>query len=310
MLALLNRVFDRARWEWREWRHPSLPPFVHEELDHALLDEIAWQPGERVLDIGCAYGAYLQALSARSVLPIGTDIDLVALQRASATGRPVTAADAQFLPFRDDAFDTLLCHKTLHLFGRIEQVISEFGRVLRPGGRIVFSSSNLSSPYARVHAAAIGDRRNRNWAKVNCLSAEQWCRAFRRHGFHVRATYSCNLVWPLVFRVRDTWLLPNEWMRRYSRWIRRFTRTPLRTARPIGAAMDFVIEMVKPNHGMRRVGRPRPTFARTSPKCYQPEAQARAKSHRRPKPIAPGGSQGSHLWMAARTEVPGSSTAH
>jgi len=228
---------------------------VHEELDHALLDEIVWRPGERVLDVGCAYGAYLQALSDRSVLPIGTDIDPVALERASATRRPVAAADGQFLPFCDGAFDTLLCHKTLHLFDRIEQVIGEFERVLRPGGRIVFSSSNLSSPYARIQAAALGNRRNGNWSKANRLSAEQWCRAFRRHGFHVRATYSCNLVWPLIFRVCDTWLLPNEWMRRYARWVRRFTRTPLRTARPIGAAMDYVIEVVKPNHGVR----PRPT---------------------------------------------------
>jgi hypothetical protein len=92
---------------------------------------------------------------------------------------------------------------------------------------------------------ALRGKWNPNWSRGNRWSADQWCRAFAACGLTTRAVYSCSLVWPMVFRVCDDWLVPNEWMRRYSRWIRRATQTPLRTQRPLGAAMDYVVEMVK-----------------------------------------------------------------
>ncbi|MFQ5411546.1 MAG: methyltransferase domain-containing protein [Phycisphaerae bacterium] len=248
MIPILHRITDRARGELREWRRPSRPAFLQEELDHVLLEQIPWHADERVLDVGCAHGVYMNALKRLGARITGIDISLDSLPRARAAGHAVAAASGSSLPFADAAFDTLLCHKTMYLFNTPDRAIREFSRVLRPGGRIVFSGSNTRSPYARIQRLAIGLTANRNWAFGNRLSATDWIRAFTRHGLRARSVYSCNLVWPLVFRVFDRWLIPNEWMRRYSRGMRRLSRIPLRAERPHPLAQDFVVEIVKPGN--------------------------------------------------------------
>jgi len=250
MLTLYRRITDRARWELREWRTPSAASFLQEELDRALLDAINWRPRENVLDVGCAKGAYLDALHRRGTAPTGIDISLAALQDARRSGRPVVAASGLALPFAANAFDTVICHKTMHLFQYPETVVSEFDRVLCAGGRVIFSTSNRTSPYARFKTGATGNGRNANWGFSNRWSATDWCHAFARRGLRTRSFFSCNLVWPLVYRICDLWLIPNKWMRRYNRWVRRISRMPLRTDHPHGAAMDYVVELVK--HAQRR----------------------------------------------------------
>jgi SAM-dependent methyltransferase len=48
-------------------------------------------------------------------------------------------ADAEALPFPDSSFDLVLGHAVLHHLPDLDQAFSEFHRVLRPGGRIVFA---------------------------------------------------------------------------------------------------------------------------------------------------------------------------
>lgn len=242
---LYGRIRDRLQWEVREWRTPSRPSFVQDELDTALFDEVSWREGERVLDVGCAHGIYMQRLIDRRVNVVGIDLDCRALARAADNACRVVAASGDTIPFADASFDTVLSHKTMHLFPQPDKVVAEFSRILRPGGRVVFSTSNLASPYARVQAAALRTGRNPNWGKNNRLCANEWCGLFRGAGMATTAVYSCNLVWPLVYRVCDKWIVPNEWMRRYTRWVRRTTRLPLRTDHPLGAAMDYVVEITK-----------------------------------------------------------------
>lgn len=246
MINLARRIAGRAKWEWREFRRPTRPTFLQEELDRALLDEVAWRPGERVLDVGCGTGVYLAALGSRSVDVIGIDTDMAPLRRAQSAGRPVAAASGLRLPFADGAFETVICHKTLYLFPRPLDAARELARVIRPGGRVVFSTSNTHAPYNRIKQIAVSRNDTVNWQSGNCWSLRDWCRTFAEFGLRTVATYSCNLVWPIVFRVCDRWLIPNEWMRRYNRWVRRFTGLPLRTKRPLGAALDYVAVVQKP----------------------------------------------------------------
>ena len=243
--GILARIIDRARFELREWRTPSNPSFIQEELDHALLNEIQWTPGQRVLDVGCASGQYCTAVQRHGVKVTGVDLSMQALTRARSAGHRVGQASALQLPFADGAFDMVLCHKTLYLLNPPQVAAAELARVVSNGGRIVFSTSNRTSPYMRAQQHARGRKSNARWQSANNWSAEQWIGAFKTLGCRTTAIYSCNLVWPIVYRVCDTWLIPNEWMRRYARTVRRLTRTPLRTARLLGAAQDYVIEVTR-----------------------------------------------------------------
>jgi len=238
-------MLDRARWEWREWRTPSNPSFIQEELDYALLHEVKWVAGARLLDVGCGSGAYCKALRERGVRTIGVDLAMASLTQARGAGISVGQASAIRLPFADATFDDVLCHKTLYLVNPPEAAAAELTRIVKPGGRLIFSTSNQTSPYMRVQAAVRQRSENSRWRTGNAWSASHWISALSRLGLIVSAIYSCNLIWPIVYRVCDTWLVPNEWMRRYTRKVRRLTGIPLRTERLLGFAQDYLIEMTR-----------------------------------------------------------------
>jgi ubiquinone/menaquinone biosynthesis C-methylase UbiE len=113
-----------------------------------LLDLGRVQPGERLLDIGCATGTL--ALAARK--RVGRDgqvngIDpserMIARARAKARRRGVDVAFdvavAQELPFADGAFDVVLCTLVAHQLphGHRRRCFAEMHRVLRPSGRLL-----------------------------------------------------------------------------------------------------------------------------------------------------------------------------
>jgi SAM-dependent methyltransferase len=104
-----------------------------------------WCAGADVLDAACGegYGAALLARSAASV--IGVDISAETV--AHAQGRYGTderlkfqAEDCASLPFAADTFDRVVSFETLEHVAAQEEMLSEFKRVLRPGGFLILSS--------------------------------------------------------------------------------------------------------------------------------------------------------------------------
>lgn len=113
------------------------------EADARLLGEVA---GRRVLEVGCGAASCARWLATEGAWPVAVDLSAGmlrhAVQAAERTGVrvPLAQADALALPFRDASFD-LACTA----FGAVPFVadsaalMREVHRVLRPGGRWVFS---------------------------------------------------------------------------------------------------------------------------------------------------------------------------
>jgi SAM-dependent methyltransferase len=74
--------------------------------------------GRRVLDLACG----------DRPMPGAIGLDLVRERGVAVQGR------AQALPFRDGAFDAVVCHLAFMLFDDITRVAGELHRVLAPGG--------------------------------------------------------------------------------------------------------------------------------------------------------------------------------
>ena len=64
------------------------------------------------------------------------------LDAAGGTPVPLLLADARFLPFRERSFDCLFNSYMLDLIPTLDigQIVNEFLRTLRPGGRIVLAN--------------------------------------------------------------------------------------------------------------------------------------------------------------------------
>jgi len=97
--------------------------------------------GKRFLDVAAGTGDSTIALARRGAQVISSDFTfgMLRLGPAKFGGLPVegsVAADAQFLPFRDGAFDGLtICYGIRNVEDRA-RAFAEFLRVLRPGGRL------------------------------------------------------------------------------------------------------------------------------------------------------------------------------
>jgi ubiquinone/menaquinone biosynthesis C-methylase UbiE len=95
-------------------------------------------PESRVLDVGCGDGLGLEHLERKGFGAL-TGIDLSEEKMARAATRAlarVLKADAHALPFSDGEFDVVYASHSLEHCHTPERALSEFRRVLVPGGRL------------------------------------------------------------------------------------------------------------------------------------------------------------------------------
>jgi ubiquinone/menaquinone biosynthesis C-methylase UbiE len=124
----------------------------------------------RVLEIGVGTGLsfphYPAEVELTAVEPSAPMLRR-ARQRAEELGRNVTfvQAPAERLPFADGSFDTAVSLVVLCSVSEPDAVLAELRRVLRPGGRLLFSEHVRSDDPAVAHRQ---DRYARPWAWFAC----------------------------------------------------------------------------------------------------------------------------------------------
>ncbi len=115
------------------------------------LDAMARKPGETYLEVAVGTGMSIVEQTRRTgpegIVGIDLTPGMISLTRerldaAGADSVPLLLADARLLPFREGAFDCLFNSYMLDLIPTpdIGQIVNEFRRVLKPGGRIVLAN--------------------------------------------------------------------------------------------------------------------------------------------------------------------------
>ena len=152
---------DATRSANRRWWNHAAPAYLSEHGRDLGMTDFLWCPeglreseagllgevsGRSVLEVGCGSAPCSRWLLTQGAAPIGLDLsDGMLAQAAADAGRtglavPLVQADATALPFARASFD-LACSA----FGGFPFVaeagtaLTEVARVLRPGGRFVFS---------------------------------------------------------------------------------------------------------------------------------------------------------------------------
>jgi ubiquinone/menaquinone biosynthesis C-methylase UbiE len=91
----------------------------------------------RTLDVGCGTGRNLPLFDARArVIGLDPTRDSLLAARRRAPGVPLVQGDAQALPFRDGAFDTVVSGLVFCSVPDPARGLVEVKRVLRPGGTL------------------------------------------------------------------------------------------------------------------------------------------------------------------------------
>ncbi|THV33618.1 class I SAM-dependent methyltransferase [Glycomyces buryatensis] len=101
-----------------------------------------------VLDVGCGHGQYIGGL--RGAHPEATVVGIDASPAMLAEVEPpIMAADAQAIPYPNDAADAVLAMHMLYHVPDIAKAVGEFRRVLKPGGTLL-ASTNIEGDMAEV----------------------------------------------------------------------------------------------------------------------------------------------------------------
>jgi SAM-dependent methyltransferase len=124
-----------SRWSAADYaRNAAFVP----ALGDAVLQLLAPQPGELILDVGCGDGALTERIAAAGARVIGLDSSPEMVEAARARGIDAFVADAEAMDVaRFGAFDAVFSNAALHWMLDPDAVASGIFRALKDGGRFV-----------------------------------------------------------------------------------------------------------------------------------------------------------------------------
>jgi SAM-dependent methyltransferase len=107
-------------------------------LGDAVLQLLAPQPGELILDVGCGDGALTERIAAAGARAIGLDSSPEMVEAARARGIDAFVADAEAMDLeRFGQFDAVFSNAALHWMLDPDAVATGIFKALRDGGRFV-----------------------------------------------------------------------------------------------------------------------------------------------------------------------------
>ncbi len=172
---------------WADTYDETPNPLVWLDRRHTpdILDP---QRGELILDAGCGTGVHLERMLAAGATPVGIDFSsgMIGLARGRHPSVPMAMVDLNSaFPFRSSTFDVVLSSLVSEHISSLHAFCHEVGRVLRPGGRFVWSVFHPDLARSGVEANFThGDQEVRLGAELH--SEEDYERALGGAGFTLR----------------------------------------------------------------------------------------------------------------------------
>ena len=128
-------VNTASRWSPADYaKHAAFVP----ALGDAVLQMLAPQPGELILDVGCGDGALTERIAAAGARVIGLDSSPEMVEAARARGIDAFVADAETMDVEKfGQFDAVFSNAALHWMLDPDAVATGIFKALRGGGRFV-----------------------------------------------------------------------------------------------------------------------------------------------------------------------------
>jgi ubiquinone/menaquinone biosynthesis C-methylase UbiE len=150
--------------------------------------------GQTVLDLGCnnGYGASILARTCREVHAVDVSSAAIddAVGRFGDLGIVFRQVDGGRLPFADAAFDAVVSFQVIEHVDDVDTYLSEIARVLKPGGRALFTTPNKRlrlkpgmKPWNRFHVQEFAHD------ELRCLLASYFTRVRLRGQFASERMY-------------------------------------------------------------------------------------------------------------------------
>jgi len=114
---------------------------------------------QKILDIGCGYGAYTKLLKKYGKVVVGIDISQECIFEARLQHPELTffVASGEFLPFKNESFEVVCLIEVLEHVQNESSFLQEIHRVLRPNGKLIITVPNKFFPF-ETHSIKIGKK--------------------------------------------------------------------------------------------------------------------------------------------------------
>jgi|SRR5947208_16640375 len=165
-------------------------------------------PGSLVLDVGMGTGRMARAFAGKGATVIGLDADSNMIRhfaRFGSSKKPGTrnvdlvVATGQYLPFRRDTFDVIVCIRVLRYLELARKAIADMCMALKPRGRLVLEFANALRPQTIMQIPQLIRRGGfyprlfmRNGVRLWVTS--QGMRIIELHGWHKVPVEIMNIV--------------------------------------------------------------------------------------------------------------------
>jgi 2-polyprenyl-3-methyl-5-hydroxy-6-metoxy-1,4-benzoquinol methylase len=111
--------------------------------------------GGRLLDVGAAYGFAVSEAEKLGWSAVGLEVSVAASRKAAdETGGKVAVGNSLATPFASESFDVITMWDVLEHLSDPHQAIAELARLLKPGGQLVFTTTDVGSLIARLQGSA------------------------------------------------------------------------------------------------------------------------------------------------------------
>lgn len=124
-----------AGQQWNTTAYATHGRFVA-NLATPVVELLAPQSGESILDLGCGDGALTEQLASTGAIVTGVDASPTMVAAARARGLHIDHHNATSLPYKS-AFDAVFSNAALHWVRDAASVLRGVHRSLKPGGRFV-----------------------------------------------------------------------------------------------------------------------------------------------------------------------------
>ncbi len=106
------------------------------DLGSPVLELLAPEPGERILDLGCGDGVLTKKLADMGCEVVAVDSSVPQIEAARKLGLNAHPISGEELPYKEE-FNAVFSNAVLHWIKRPDLVIAGVYRSLKPGGRFV-----------------------------------------------------------------------------------------------------------------------------------------------------------------------------
>lgn len=149
---------ELIRWKTDAWKDPGMVAWysrrmvdnsgtmrLHNQLETGLFEQFV--AGERVLDVGVGTGRASIPLARKGLRVTGVDSSQAMLDECRRllgnTPMELRQGDVLDLPVEDEQFDTVMALNVMTHFPHWQEVLGEWNKKARPGGRIIFDIYSL-----------------------------------------------------------------------------------------------------------------------------------------------------------------------